>query len=83
MTKHKPQSFEIKNRSLLSKFFKRNTILSERNVSVHFRFFWRGVGGGISPRLSYVYYNFAVTSKLAVALADNILLNGAMNALTN
>ena len=44
--------------------------------------FWRGVGEGISPRLSYVYY-FAVTSKLAVALADNILLNGAMNALTN
>ena len=48
-----------------------------------FVFLARGVGGGISPRLSYVYYNFAVTSKLAVALADNILLNGAMNVLTN
>ena len=45
-------------------------------------FFGCGVGGGISPRLFYVYY-FAVTSKLAVALADNILLNGAINALTN
>ena len=64
MTKHKPQSFEIKNRSLLSKFFKRNTILSERNVSVHFRFF----GAGLGEASVQDYPMFTIISQLLVSL---------------
>lgn len=88
MTKHKPQYFGIKNRSdtPLLNFFKRNIILRERNISLHlffcfFFFFGSRVGEAVQDNPMFVISQFF--SKLAVALADNKLLNSATNALTN